>query len=98
LKNIRPGSYLLHVSFVGFNHLYQPLSITGKKNPVDLGTLELSDGAIELGEAVVVGKAPEVTVKNDTVEYNADSYKVAEGSMLEDLLKKMPGVESLFRW
>ncbi|MDD2436800.1 MAG: TonB-dependent receptor [Massilibacteroides sp.] len=93
LKNIRPGSYLLHITFVGFNHLYQPLTITGKKNPVEVGKLELSDGAIELGEAVVLGKAPEVTVRNDTVEYNADSYKVTEGSMLEDLLKKMPGVE-----
>lgn len=46
-----------------------------------------------MGEAVVIGKAPEVTVRNDTVEYNADSYKVTEGSVLEDLLKKMPGVE-----
>ena len=93
LKNIRPGNYLLHVSFVGFDHFYQPLGITGKTNPVNVGKLELSDGAIALGEAVVVGKAPEVVVKNDTVEYNADSYKVTEGSMLEDLLKKMPGVE-----
>lgn len=93
LKNIRPGTYLLHISFVGFEHLYQSLQVTGKTNPVNLGKLKLSDGAIALGEAVVLGKAPEVVVKNDTVEYNADSYKVAEGSMLEDLLKKMPGVE-----
>lgn len=93
LKNIKNGSYLLHVSFVGFDPLYQPLQITGKTNPVKLGKLSLTDGAIQLGEAVVIGKAPEVTVRNDTMEYNADSYKVTEGSMLEDLLKKMPGVE-----
>lgn len=93
LKNIKTGSYLLHVSFVGFDPLYQPLRITGKNNPVKLGKLALTDGSIQLGEAVVIGKAPEVVVRNDTMEYNADSYKVAEGSMLEDLLKKMPGVE-----
>lgn len=93
LKNVKKGSYLLHITFIGYDPLYQPLQITGKKNPVNVGKLELSDGAIELGEAVVIGKAPEVTVRNDTVEYNADSYKVAEGSVLEDLLKKMPGVE-----
>ena len=93
LKNIKNGSYLLHVSFVGFDPLYQPLRITGKNNPVKLGKLALTDGAILLGEAVVIGKAPEVTVRNDTMEYNADSYKTTEGSMLEDLLKKMPGVE-----
>lgn len=93
LKNVKKGSYLLHITFIGYDPLYQPLQITGKKNPVNVGKLELSDGAIELGEAVVIGKAPEATVRNDTVEYNADSYKVTEGSVLEDLLKKMPGVE-----
>ncbi len=93
LKNVKKGSYLLHITFIGYDPLYQPLQITGKKNPVNVGKLELSDRAIELGEAVVIGKAPEVTVRNDTVEYNADSYKVTEGSVLEDLLKKMPGVE-----
>lgn len=93
LKNVKAGNYLLHISFVGFDPLYQPLRITGKTDPVNMGKLELSDGAILLGEAVVIGKAAEVVVRNDTVEYNADSYKVAEGSVLEDLLKKMPGVE-----
>ena len=81
------------MSFVGFDPRYQPLRVTGKTNPVKLGKLALTDGAIQLGEAVVIGKAPEVTVRNDTMEYNADSYKTTEGSMLEDLLKKMPGVE-----
>ena len=93
LKNVKKGSYLLHITFIGYDPLYQPLQITGKKNPVIVGKLELSDGAIELGEAVVIGKAPEVPVRNDTEEYNADSYKENKGSLLEDLLKKMPGVE-----
>ncbi len=93
IKNIKPGHYLLHISFIGFEPIYQPLEITGKTNPVNVGKLEMSDGSILLGEAVVVGKAAEIVVRNDTIEYNADSYKVTEGSVLEDLLKKMPGVE-----
>lgn len=93
LKGIKAGNYLLHISFVGFEPLYQPLRITGKTNPVNMGKLALSDGSIMLGEALVIGKAPEVVVRNDTVEYNADSYKTTEGAVLEDLLKKMPGVE-----
>ncbi len=93
LKNIKTGNYLLHITFVGYDPLYQPLRITGKTNPVNVGKLALNDGSIQLGEAVVIGKAPEVVVRNDTMEYNADSYKVTEGSVLEDLLKKMPGVE-----
>ncbi len=93
IKDVKPGKYLLHVSFIGFDPLYQPLEITGQRNPANLGRLEMTDGTINLGEAVVIGKAAEVVVKNDTVEYNADSYKVTEGAVLEDLLKRMPGVE-----
>lgn len=93
LKNVKNGSYLLSVTFIGFEPVYRLLQITGRTNPVNVGKLSMTDGTIMLGEAVVTAKAVEVTVRNDTVEYNADSYKVTEGSMLEDLLKKMPGVE-----
>lgn len=91
--SVKPGNYLLHVSYIGYEPFYETLQISGKVNPVNVGKIHLSDSGILLGEAVVTGKAPEMVVKNDTVEYNADSYKVAEGSVLEDLLKKMPGVE-----
>lgn len=93
LKNITPGNYLLHVSFIGYEHIYQPLKITGRSETVDVGKIEMDENSILLGEAVVTAKAVEITVKEDTVEYNADSYKVAEGSMLEDLIRKMPGAE-----
>lgn len=93
LKNIAPGTYLLHVSYIGFEPVYQPLQITGSSATINVGKIEMEENSVLLGEAVVVAKAVEVTVREDTVEYNADSYKVAEGSMLEDLLKKMPGAE-----
>ncbi|MDR3252728.1 MAG: outer membrane beta-barrel protein [Tannerella sp.] len=93
LKNIAPGAYLLHISFIGYEHYYQPLQITGNTSVVNLGKIELEENSVLLDEAVITAKQVEVMVKGDTVEYNADSYKVTEGSMLEDLLKKMPGVE-----
>ena len=93
LNGVRQGNYLLHVTYVGLDPIYQLLHISGSKTPVDVGTITMHDDGVMLGEAVVTARAVEVQVKNDTVEYNAESYKVAEGSMLEDLLKKMPGVE-----
>ena len=89
LKNIKNGNYVLNISFIGFETLYKAIQITGKNNPMQLGKLTLSDASIQLGEAVVIGKAPEVTFRNDTMEFNAESYKLTEGSMLEDLLKKI---------
>lgn len=93
LRNITKGTYILNITYMGFEPYYQNLLITGKSNPVKLGNIDLDDSGVVLAAAVVTGKAAEVVVRNDTTEYNADSFKVAEGSMLEDLLKKMPGVE-----
>ena len=93
LKNISPGTYLLHISYIGFEPVYKPVNITGSAESVNLGKIEVKENSVMLGEAVIMAKAVEVTVREDTVEYNADSYKTAEGAMLEDLLKKMPGVE-----
>ncbi len=91
LVNVRDGNYLLNVSFIGYEAIYKALGINGKE--IRLGTIELEEEAILLNEAVVIAKAPEVIIKNDTIEYNADSFKTTEGAVLEDLLKKMPGVE-----
>jgi hypothetical protein len=44
-------------------------------------------------EAVVEGQMPEMTVVDDTVMYNADAFKLPEGSVVEDLIKKLPGIE-----
>lgn len=93
LKGVKRGNYLLNISFIGYTTLYKPLEVSGRREVMNLGKLELSDGAIELAEALVTGKAAEISVRNDTVEYNADSYKVTEGAVLEELLKKMPGIE-----
>ncbi len=46
-----------------------------------------------LSEAVITGTAPEVTVKEDTLEYNSTAYRTPEGAMLEELVKKLPGAE-----
>ena len=93
LKDIRQGEYILNVSFVGLKTVYKNVQARGQQSTINVGKIELEDNSIALGEAVVIGKMAEIIVRNDTIEYNADSYKVAEGSALEELLKKMPGVE-----
>jgi phage-related protein len=93
IKQLKSGSYIMQVSFIGYNSLFKNIQVGAGHSPLNLGTLYLKEDAIMLNDAVVFGKAAEVVMRNDTVEYNADSYKVTEGAVLEDLLKKMPGVE-----
>ena len=93
LRGVAKGNYLVFASYVGYHNLYKALSLTGNKTTEDLGKLPFQSDDILLKEAVVVGKAIEITVKKDTIEYNAASYKTEENAVIEDLLKKLPGVE-----
>lgn len=87
------GSYIVQITYVGHHDLFRNVTVNNANRTANLGTVELATDNILLDAAVVTAKAAEIVVKGDTVEYNADSYKVTESAVLEELLKKMPGVE-----
>lgn len=89
----KPGSYIVEFSYIGFVTRHINVTLTAAKPTHAFGEVELSHDNILLKEAVVTAKATEIAVKGDTLEYNANSYKVQQGAVVEDLLKKMPGVE-----
>lgn len=91
--SVRPGKYLLKVSFVGYSPAFQPFTLTAAKSRVNLGTIRLHSDAIMLEGAVIVAEAPEVTALGDTLVYNSSAYRLPEGSSLEELVKKLPGAE-----
>jgi hypothetical protein len=93
LKNLAPDNYVLKVSFIGYLTVFKNVTLTGNRPSTNLENIEMTANAILLQEAIVEGKKPEIIVKNDTVEYDAGSYKTTENAVLEDLLKKLPGVE-----
>ena len=90
---INPGSYIVHISYIGYVELFKDTTMTSKNPIIKLGTIPLMTDDILLSDAVITAIAPEIVVKGDTIEYNADYYKVTESAVVEDLLKKMPGVE-----
>lgn len=89
----RPGKYVLKISFVGYLTQEKSLQLTAAKPTVNIGTVSLPTDAIMLGEAVIVAEAPQVTVSEDTIGFNASAYRTPEGAMLEELVKKLPGAE-----
>lgn len=90
---VKNGNYIVHISYIGYHDVFRDVAVTSASPKVQLGNIDLIDDNILLSEAIVTAKAPEIVVKGDTLEYNADSYKVTESAVVEDLLKKMPGVE-----
>ena len=91
IKNIPAGKYKLHVSSVGYGDHMQWVEMVGQD--INLRTIRLVEHVQHLAEVSVQGRAAEMTVKGDTIEYNTSAYKVAENASVEDLLKKMNGVE-----
>jgi len=89
--DVNRGRYIVQVTYIGYTDAYVNINASKAKN--DLQKILMKDDGILLSEAVVVGKAPDIVVKGDTVEYNADSYRVQESAVLEDLIKKIPGAE-----
>ncbi|MCK0148018.1 outer membrane beta-barrel protein [Arenibacter sp. F26102] len=60
---------------------------------VDLGKVQLEEQAQELDGVLIVGDRVPITIKKDTLEFNADSFKTKPDATVEDVLKKLPGVE-----
>lgn len=93
LQPVAQGRYIAQFSFLGYQTQCVNVAPEQGRTRYDMGEILLSTGDILLAEATVVGKAPEVVVKEDTVEFNADSYKTQPSAVVEDLLKRLPGVE-----
>ena len=84
--------FLLTVSCVGYQRFEQKIQLNDKESVTQLKNIYVSESAINLADATVVAQRTEMTVKTDTVEYNAAAYKLRDNAVVEDLLKRLPGI------
>ena len=91
VKNVKAGKYLLSISYIGYEHLWLSLTV-GANAKVDLGNIYLMD-ASKMTTVTVTARRPPVVINNDTVEFNSENFKTVPNAVVEDLLKKMPGIE-----
>ena len=85
------AQYIVRLSYVGYKTVYKKVTVSGK--PVSLGTITMSMDAIMLKGAEIVKNQARVYSKEDTIIYNAGAYKTPEGSVIEELVKRLPGAE-----
>lgn len=94
VKNVKKGKYALKITYVGYQDHVLPIDLTNKKDKdVSLGYIHVSPDSKLLKEAEVSANVAQVQVNGDSLVYNAAAYRVAEGSALEDLVKKLPGAK-----
>jgi hypothetical protein len=90
-KNVAAGSYLISVSYVGYIPKWVPV-ITGTEKTVEMGLIYMND-VNTMSTVTVTARRPPVVINGDSVEFNSENFKTAPNAVVEDLLKKMPGME-----
>lgn len=90
IAKVKKGTYIFKAEIMGYKAFEKEIVI--EKN-MDLGDIKMEEDIEVLEAAKVTDVGNPITVKKDTIEYNASSFKTSDNDMLEDLLKKLPGVE-----
>ena len=93
VKELPLGRYMAEVEMMGYATMEYNVQLTAATPTINLGDVILTMSEYMLNVALVTANAIPVTVRDDTVQYNASAYRVQEGSMLEELIKKLPGAE-----
>jgi hypothetical protein len=91
IKYLNAGTYRLLISFEGFAPVRKFFTISTANPDIDFHTLYMQNTTDLLEEVVI--HTPPVTIRHDTVEYNAGSFATKPNALAEDLLKKMPGIQ-----
>ena len=86
------GTFTLRITYVGFKTYTKKITVADGKG-VLAGTISLAPDAIMLQGATVTAHLAKVQSKGDTLIFNADAYRVPEGSVVEELVKRMPGAD-----
>ncbi len=92
LKNVPKGEFLLNVTFLGLESVFQSIT-SGETETVNLGNILMTTQSNILSEVEVTADIIPIEVKKDTITYNADAFQTQPNANVEDLLKKLPGIE-----
>ncbi len=93
IKKVPVGEYMLRYSFMGYTPLDFSFKIIKDDRERALGVFRMYETSIMLAEAVIEEAMPPTQVVDDTLMFNVNAFRVPEGSVLEELLKRLPGVE-----
>jgi hypothetical protein len=93
VKGLGNGKFRLLITHVGYRNASRNFMLSDSVREIDLGYMILSNKSDLLKEVTVTQEAAPVTIKQDTVEFNAGSFKTKPNAVVEDLLKKLPGIQ-----
>ena len=94
INNLEPGNYVARTTYLGFNNADKNFTLRSgsSSNTTDLGKITMRYNRM-LAEVTVNPVVAKVQMVNDTVQFNSAAYRLPEGTSIEDIVRKLPGVE-----
>ncbi|MEY4331664.1 MAG: hypothetical protein RLZZ196_402 [Bacteroidota bacterium] len=91
IKNVPAGKYLISISYVGYQFTWLAVK-AGTTQVLSLGNIYLQNTAT-MSAVTVTARRPPVVINGDSIEFNSENFKTQPNAVVEDMLKKMPGIE-----
>ncbi|WP_209866321.1 outer membrane beta-barrel protein [Chitinophaga sp. OAE865] len=93
LNNLLINNYILHITFLGYESQSIPITVTSEDSIKKIGLIEMKRTGLTLAEIEVVQTKVPVRFTKDTIEFNASLFRTKANAVVEDLLKKIPGIQ-----
>ena len=91
IADVPTGRYRLNVELIGYTPFAKDCNFRNYEE--DLGVIKMEENPEIIDAASITAVGNAIEVKQDTLIYNAAAFHVGDNAMLEDLIKKMPGME-----
>lgn len=93
MTDIDKGKFRLQITYIGFGTLEKTVELTPQQKILDLGIIKMLQEGAMLDAVTISAEYVPIKITKDTLEFTADAFKTQPNAVVEDLLKKLPGVE-----
>lgn len=93
IDGIAKGKYNLQITYIGYGTIQKLIDLNGESKTMDLGIIKMNEEGKMLDAVTISAEYVPIKVTKDTLEFNADAFKTQPNAVVEELLKRLPGVE-----
>lgn len=93
LEDVEQGEYIIQVSYIGHANYSQVLDIDWSQSEMSIGDILLAESSEIIQEITIKAEHIPMGIRGDTISYNASAFKTRPNATVEDLLRKLPGIE-----
>jgi len=93
IRQVAIGDFPIMIKYVGYQPYMSIVKVTPTSTEINIGKVYLKRSSIVLKQIEIVQDKPRISLRKDTIEFNASYYQTKETDPMRELLRKLPGVE-----